>query len=76
MKWPSVILAFDTEDFVTPYTGILVETGNILEIANAMLEIFEHYDLFNPQIIRKYVVQNYSPKKIANLIINIYKRNI
>lgn len=64
------------EDFVTPYTGILVETGNIREIANAMLEIYEHYDLFDPQIIRKYVVQNYNPKKIANLIINIYKRNI
>ncbi len=64
------------EDFVKSYTGILVETGNIREIAKAMLEIYKHYDRFNSQVIRKYVVQNYSPKKIANLINNIYKRHI
>lgn len=53
--------------------GILAETNNIQELANAMSEMIDNYSQYNLNAISKKCIENYGSKAIGNKLIQIYK---
>ncbi|BAQ76686.1 group 1 glycosyl transferase [Pseudomonas sp. Os17] len=64
------------EDIVNENNGMLVQVGNISELAGAMRYISEHIDEFNTQVIRDDFIQRFSRKAVVDKIFNIYEEII
>jgi glycosyltransferase involved in cell wall biosynthesis len=61
------------EDIVNDENGLLVEVGNIEEIAKAILYMAENHKKYNTEIIRKYFLENFSRKVVTEKIVKVYK---
>lgn len=61
------------EEFVKDEVGIIVGKNDQEALARAMLNIYNQYDLYHPNEIRKYAIENFSPRVIANQITELYK---
>jgi glycosyltransferase involved in cell wall biosynthesis len=61
------------ESILTEECGYLVEPGDIMNLAAAMLKIINEYDSFNQANIRKRILQQFGSTFIAKKYIEIYK---
>jgi len=60
-------------DFVTKEVGTLIETGNIEELAKAIIEILEKKKKFNSRKLAKYAKNNYRQDLLIDKLIEEYK---
>ncbi|WP_050606729.1 glycosyltransferase [Clostridium niameyense] len=61
------------EDIVSEKVGKLVEVEDVDGLANAMVYIYENYDLYDSNELRQYCNDNFSKEVITNKLIDIYK---
>ena len=61
------------EDIVNEENGLLVETGNIEEIANAILYMVDNISKYNSKKIREDFFNRFSRKVVTEKIVNVYK---
>ena len=64
------------EVFVNENNGILIEPGNVYQLAETMFEFYtakRHYDQL---LIREFALQNFGSDKVSDTLINVYKRII
>lgn len=64
------------EDIINNENGLLVKINDIDELGNAMSNIIENINLYNPEKIRKNCIEKYSKKKIIKEILNVYSELI
>lgn len=64
------------ETFIDEKCGILVESGNINEIKDAMINMKENYYKYDNNFIKDFCENNFSEEVIANRLINIYRKVI
>ena len=60
------------EDLVTPETGVLVDVANSAALANAMNDLMENQNKFNPQEVRKSAIERYGQTTFLRKIAQIY----
>ncbi len=60
------------EEIINDETGLLVDINNVDQLANAMEKLYKNYNKYDPEIIRQYVINNYSEDIIADQIIEKY----
>jgi glycosyltransferase involved in cell wall biosynthesis len=60
------------EDLVTPETGVLVDVANSAALANAMNDLLENQNKFNPQEVRKSAIERYGQTTFLHKIAQIY----
>ena len=60
------------EEIINDANGILVDINNVDQLSNAMEVLYKNYNMYNPEIIRKYAIDNYSEDIIADQIIEKY----
>lgn len=60
-------------EFVDQDCGILINAGSVDEIASAMEFMMHNYTKYDPEIIRKKIVDNYSLDIFGERFYNIYK---
>lgn len=58
---------------VNKNTGILVEPGSIPSLVAGLEKMLASLDQYDPQQIRQYALDNYSPEAVAGKLINIYR---
>lgn len=61
------------EEFVNDKVGIVVNKNDQEELARAMSAIYNQYNLYNPNEIREYAINKFSPTVIAKQITKLYK---
>lgn len=59
-------------EIVNENNGILVPPGDIQALADAMTQCCQSYGDYNPEILRRQVVERYSKEKVGNLIHQLY----
>ena len=64
------------EDIISKEVGILVEKDNVVDLGNAMEYIKNNIEKYDPQEVRKYCINKFSPEIIVNKIINVYQEVI
>lgn len=64
------------ETFIDEKCGILVESGNINEIKNAMINMKENYYKYDNEFIKDFCKKNFSEEVIANELISLYRKVI
>ncbi|MCM8711282.1 glycosyltransferase [Clostridium sp. SYSU_GA19001] len=60
-------------DIVRSDVGILFNPGNVSQLSKALVDLYKNYDLYDPCLIRKYAVDNFSDKIITEKLIDVYK---
>lgn len=60
-------------DFVNKENGMLITVGNVTEIEIAILKMAENINSYNPEIIRKFFMENFSRKVVCSEIFSLYK---
>lgn len=60
-------------EFVNPSNGITVDTLNIEEISNAMLQLTKTYDTYDPKNIRNAIIDNFGFKSFGKKLTSIYQ---
>ena len=60
------------EEIINDENGLLVDINDINQLADAMEKLYKNYNKYNPEIIRKYAINNYSEDIIADHIIDKY----
>jgi glycosyltransferase involved in cell wall biosynthesis len=53
------------EDFVNEQNGMLIEPGNVMELANAIHFMLDNYQKFDPLKLREYGQKIFSPKSVG-----------
>ncbi len=66
---------FGPEEYIDSKCGKLVEVGNPLEIAKAIIEVYKNLDKYDEQYLRL-VASNYSRENVINKTIEMYQRVI
>lgn len=61
------------DDIVNEMNGILVNVDDVMELSNALTNIYINYELYNPYEIRKDCIKRFSSEAVSNQLINIYK---
>ncbi len=61
------------EHFVNEQTGILIQPGNINDLAYALRQMCSEYQRFDPQVIRTYCVNNFSEDVITRQLQSVYE---
>lgn len=61
------------EEFINEKNGKLVSFGNIKEMADAILDVYNNIDKYDITYLRK-TADNYSGKEVSNKAIKIYKQ--
>lgn len=61
------------EDIVNEENGLLVETGNIEEISNAILYMTDNINKYDSKKIREDFLNRFSRKVVTEKIVNVYK---
>ena len=64
------------ETFIDGKCGILVESGNVNEIKNAMINMKENYYKYDNEFIKDFCKKNFSEEVIANKLISLYRKVI
>mgnify|MGYP003408026041 CR=1 FL=1 len=54
------------ESIVVAEVGVLVEKNSIAQLAKAMIEMFESYHKYDPNLIKKYCEDNFGEKIVIN----------
>lgn len=62
------------EDFVRPEAGMLIAPGNLEELTDAMMTLYDIHSTYDGKAIRAYTARNFSPENIARKIIKVYER--
>lgn len=60
------------DNWITPETGLLVPTGDVLAIAAALQDIRTHYERYSPAAIRQYCIDNFSQSAVVRQIETTY----
>lgn len=60
------------EDIIEPEVGLLVPKENVIELANAMLEIMDKFSDYQPEVISEFTIRNYGREAFLNRINNAY----
>ncbi len=60
------------EEIINEENGFLVDINNVDQLANAMEMLYKNYSKYDPELIRKYAINNYSEDIIADRIIEKY----
>lgn len=60
---------------VSPFLGILVENENPELLAEAMHNVYQHYDIYNSKMIRNHFMENFSREVVVKKLINVYTKN-
>ncbi|MCX6163712.1 MAG: glycosyltransferase [Ignavibacteriae bacterium] len=61
------------EDIVNEDNGLLVEAGNVEEIANSILYMVDNINRYDSQKIRENFLNRFSRKVVTEKIVNVYK---
>lgn len=61
------------EDIVNQFNGLLVEYGNVQELAVAMSYLYDHYHSYDPELIRNDAIKRFSQESVAKKISAIYE---
>ena len=61
------------EDFVTEETGLLGRYDTPEELASAMKRMYDNCSSYDPERIRNYAVERFSPKRIAEELTQVYE---
>lgn len=64
------------ETFLRPEDGILIPKENPKELANAMIYMKDHYQLYNVEEIRQHCFESFSQDVIVNKLVDVYKQAI
>ena len=59
-------------EIVNENNGVLVAPGDIQALADAMTQCCQSYGDYDPEVLRKQVVERYSKEKVGNLIHQLY----
>lgn len=60
------------DDFVKDFNGILVEAEDVASLADAMADIAERYETYDPQQIADFARENFSEQAIAGQLERLY----
>lgn len=61
------------QDIIKEKTGLLVPPENTEALAKGFLDILDSLKDFNPEEIRNYALNNYSPEAVAKILTQIYE---
>ena len=61
------------QTLVTPETGLAVEIGDVRALADAMEQIRSRRDLYDPEIIRGYCRDRFSPEAVCRRLTGLYE---
>lgn len=64
------------EDIINKDNGYIVNVDDISALSNVMKEAIDNKEKFNPEKLRKYCFENFSPDIISDKIISVYKNII
>lgn len=64
------------EEIIGSHCGLLTEPGNTEALGVAMKKLVQQYHVYNSQIIRAFVVRNYSRQHIADQYVKLYNQII
>lgn len=62
-------------DILNEEVGVIISINNELELTNAMINVFENYNAYDPKKIRNYAINKFSDKILTKKLI-IYYNNI
>lgn len=65
-----------TEDIVTDDVGRLVEKENPGELARAIMDVMAHREQFDPVVLRKHALRNFSWEEVARRTRELYEQAI
>ena len=60
-------------DIVTPEVGLLLTSFNVDELSDAMNNMLEHYDQYNPQKLRAYALEHFSARTVSHRYEELYR---
>ena len=60
------------EEFLTEEDGILIPTGNVDALANAMLQMYNNYSHYNKKSIIEHCTKRFAPQVIVSQLTNIF----
>lgn len=58
---------------IEPEMGRVVPVGDVTAFKNALLDVLNHPESFDPEIMRSFVLKNYSPEAISQQMRNLYQ---
>lgn len=58
---------------IEPEMGRVVPVGDTIAFKNALLDVLNHPESFDPEIMRTFVLKNYSPEAISQQMRNLYQ---
>ena len=61
------------EEFVTKDVGILVKPSDVDALANAMIQMYENYHMYNNEKIAEYCRSKFAPEVIAKQLTSIFE---
>lgn len=61
------------QDILQPEVGVLVEPGSTEELVRGIKQVISTLESYNPEVIRRYAEDNYSPQAIAKTLAAIYE---
>jgi glycosyltransferase involved in cell wall biosynthesis len=61
------------EFIINSDNGILIESNNVQELANAMCEMINNYSKYNLNVISKNCIENFGSKAVGKKLIQIYQ---
>jgi glycosyltransferase involved in cell wall biosynthesis len=64
------------EDFVTEETGILVSAHDSSALAEALIQMRQRYDRYDPALIRAHCVERFSERQFVRKLEDIYRQVI
>lgn len=64
------------EDFVNERNGIMIDVDDLSQLKDAIVQMIHHSGDFNSVAIKSNVVEKFSPSKVAERLISIYKEII
>lgn len=62
------------DDFVKDFNGILIEPGNVDALAEAMLYMAGHREVYRPRQIADFAAENFSGQSVAARLTSLYDR--
>ena len=63
-------------DFVNQHNGLLCTPGDVDGLSNALINIYEHYDSYDKELIKKNAIDKYSENTIGEKIIECYNKTL
>ncbi|AYD39337.1 glycosyltransferase family 4 protein [Clostridium fermenticellae] len=64
------------EEILNKDIGVLTEKGDVEKLSQAMKYVYNNYNKYNSDSIRKYTIKNYSKESVCKEIVNLYRKII